>query len=398
MLKKCLGLLKRKKRLRSDKQGSSTKGDRPLKARVDHRTKDLVKRARPGEVAFIDHEDVDRVSAEGLIKAKVDYVVNTSETISGRYPNPGPILLLDAGITVIDGVGRDVFAVISEGDSVTISGGKILHGDEEVAHGELLTREKIKDRLELAEVNLAGELEAFAMNTLEYLKTENTALFGLIDVPPVKAKIAGNHALVVVRGHAYETDLRVLTPYIKEMRPVLIAVDGGADALLSRGLTPDIIVGDMDSVSDSALRSGADLIVHAFPDGRAPGSQRLDELGLEHITFAAAATSEDIALILAYEHGAELIVAVGTHTNLVDFLDKGRKGMASTFLTKLKVGRRLVDAKGVGEIYKSRVQTWHLSALMIAGVAAISTIILVSPSIKHLITLFALRARWMFGF
>ncbi len=384
--------------MRSDNKGSSRKRDRPLKARVDHRTKDLVKRARPGEVAFIDHEDVDRVSAEGLIKSKVSYVVNTSETISGRYPNPGPVLLLDAGITVIDGVGKDVFAVVSEGDSVVITDGKIFHGDEEVANGEPLTREKIQERLDLAEVNLASELEAFAMNTLEYLKTENTALFGLIDVPPVKAKIAGNHALVVVRGHAYETDLRVLTSYIKEMRPVLIAVDGGADALLARGLTPDIIVGDMDSVSDSALKCGADLIVHAFPDGRAPGSERLDELKLEHITFAAAATSEDIALILAYEHGAELIVAVGTHTNLVDFLDKGRKGMASSFLTKLKVGRRLVDAKGVGEIYKSRVQTWHLSALMIAGIAAITTIILVSPSIKYLITLFALRVRLMFGF
>ena len=384
--------------MRSDSKASSRKRDRPLKARVDHRTKDLVKRARPGEVAFIDHVDVDRVSAEGLIKSKVSYVVNTSETISGRYPNPGPALLLDAGISVIDGVGKDVFAVVSEGDSVIIVDGKIFHGDEEVAHGEPLTREKIQERLELAEVNLSSELEAFAMNTLEYLKTENTALFGLIDVPPVKAKIAGNHALVVVRGHSYETDLRVLTSYIKEMRPVLIAVDGGADALLARGLTPDIIVGDMDSVTDSALKCGADLIVHAFPDGRAPGSERLDELKLEHSTFAAAATSEDIALILAYEHGAELIVAVGTHTNLVDFLDKGRKGMASSFLTKLKVGRRLVDAKGVGEIYKSRVQTWHLSALMIAGIAAITTIILVSPSIKYLITIFALRVRLMFGF
>jgi uncharacterized membrane-anchored protein len=171
-------------------------------------------------------------------------------------------------------------------------------------------------------------------------------------VPEIRTPVQGRHCLVVVRGYGHQADLAALRPYIAQVRPVLIGVDGGADALVDAGHRPDLIVGDMDSVSDATLRSGAELVVHAYPDGRSPGLGRLRRLNLPAVVFPAAATSEDIAMLLADGHGAELIVAVGGHATLGEFLDKGRGGMASTFLTRLKIGGRLVDAKGVSRLYR----------------------------------------------
>lgn len=365
--------------------------------RPDRRTKDLVKRLRSGEIALIDHCDVDRVSAEALMKCKVPVVLNTCATMSGRYPNPGPGILVDAGVVIVDELGEEVFELLKDGESITVNDGEIYRAGELLAKGTVLTPELVKTKLAQAETNLAAELEQFAKNTLEYLHSDSTSLLQLIDVPDVDVDIAGRHVLVVVRGHNFEEDLRALRSFVRDMKPVLIAVDGGADALVDQGLRPDIIVGDMDSVTDRTLKKGAQLIVHAYADGRAPGADRLDALGLKYQTFPAAATSEDVALLLAYEHGAELIVAVGTHVNLVDFLDKGRKGMASTFLTRLKVGTHLVDAKGVSELYKSRVPVAHLSGLMIAGVVTFAMIILLAPPIRNLVTLLAMRARLALG-
>ena len=143
---------------------------------------------------------------------------------------------------------------------------------------------------------------------------------------------------MVVRGLDYKHDLRALRAYIREYRPVLIAVDGGADALIDDGRTPDIIIGDFDSLSPVALHCGAELVHHVHPDGRAPGIERLATAGVSFERFVAEGTSEDAALLLAFEAGAELIVAVGTHATMVEFLDKGRRGMASTFLTRLRLG------------------------------------------------------------
>jgi uncharacterized membrane-anchored protein len=190
--------------------------------------------------------------------------------------------------------------------------------------------------------------------------------------------------LIVVRGADYREDLSTLrrSGYIQELHPILIGVDGGADALLAEGAKPDVIIGDFDSVSERALRCGAKLIVHGYTDGRAPGAKRLDDLGLEYTVFAAAGTSEDIAMLLAYERGAELIVAVGSHSHMIDFLDKGRAGMASTFLVRMKVGPILVDAKGVSRLYKQQVRKGDLALLVLSAIFTLVVITMVSEPVR----------------
>jgi uncharacterized membrane-anchored protein len=229
-----------------------------------------------------------------------------------------------------------------------------------------------------ARTGLHTQLEAFAANTMEYLLKERALLLDGVGVPEVRTEFTGRHVLVVVRGYDYREDLRVLKPYIREYRPILLGVDGGADALVEAGYTPDVIVGDMDSVTDATLRCGAEVVVHAYSDGRAPGLQRVQDLGVSAVVFPAAGTSEDVALLLADEKGAALIVAVGTHATLVEFLDKGRQGMASTFLTRLRVGGKLVDAKGVSRLYRKRISTWSLVLLVASTLATMAAAVAVS--------------------
>jgi len=346
--------------------------------RLDRRTKRLVGRLRPGDVALIDHVDLDRVAAESLVAARVSAVVNAKPSISGRYPNLGPELLIQAGVPLIDDLGEDTFHHVREGDQVALDGNTVLVNGVAVAHGVRQDAETVAKAMADAREGLSVQLEAFAANTMEYLKQERELLLDGVGVPDIKTKIAGRHCLIVVRGYDYKADLDVLRPYVREFKPVLIGVDGGADALVEAGYTPDIIVGDMDSVSDDVLRCGAEVIVHAYPDGRAPGMDRMHQLNVPAITFPAAATSEDIAMLLADEKGASLIVAVGTHATLVEFLDKGRGGMASTFLTRLKVGGKLVDAKGVSRLYRQSTSGSALLLLVLSAMAAMAAALAVS--------------------
>jgi uncharacterized membrane-anchored protein len=348
--------------------------------RVDRRTKNLTKRLRPGDIAVIDHVDIDRVSADSLVACKVGAVVNAAPSISGRYPNLGPGILVDAGIPLVDGVGKDVLAQLKEGAQGRLDGNRLYIGEEVVAEGVRQDQGTVADAMAEARTGLSAQLEAFAANTMEYMKRERALLLDGVGVPDVTTQIEGRHVLVVVRGYDYKEDLAALRPYIRDYRPVLIGVDGGADALKEAGYQPDMIIGDMDSVSDSVLRCGAEVVVHAYPDGRAPGLQRVTDLGVEAITFPAAATSEDIAMLLADEKGATLIVAVGTHATLVEFLDKGRGGMASTFLTRLRLGGKLVDAKGVSRLYRSRISTLALVLLVLAALASIIAALAVSTA------------------
>jgi len=321
-------------------------------ARLDRRTKRLVGRLRPGDIAVIDHVDIDRVAADSLVAVGVSAVLNAKPSISGRYPNLGPEVLIQAGITLIDDLGELLFERLREGSAISIEGGTVVLAGEPVATGVRQDAETVAAAMSDAREGLSVQLEAFAANTMDYLKQERELLLDGVGVPDVQTRIAGRHVLIVVRGYDYKADLDVLRPYIREFKPVLIGVDGGADALVESGHTPDLIIGDMDSVTDDVLRCGAEVVVHAYPDGRAPGLDRVRQLDVAALTFPAAATSEDLAMLLADEKGAELIVAVGTHANLVEFLDKGRGGMASTFLTRLKVGGKLVDAKGVSRLYR----------------------------------------------
>lgn len=322
--------------------------------RVDRRTKNLIGRLRPGEIALIDHLDLDRVAAESLIASGVAAVLNVQPSISGRYPNHGPAALVSAGIPLIDGLGEQLLLTLREGDEVVVDEGVVRRDGAVLAQGVRQDAGSVALAMVAARENLSVQLELFAANTMEYLRAERDLLLDGIGLPETRTPMKHRHCLIVVRGNDHRADLFVLRPYIREFRPVLIGVDGGADALIEAGYAPDLIVGDMDSVSDRALRCGAELVVHAYPDGRALGLDRVRALGLTATTFPASATSEDIAMLLADGNDAELIVAVGTHATLGEFLDKGRSGMASTFLTRLRVGGKLVDAKGVSRLYRGR--------------------------------------------
>ena len=375
--------------------------------RVDRRTKDLVPRAQPGDIAVIDHEDLDRVAAEGLVAAGVAAVVNAAASITGRYPNLGPLVLADADVPLVDHVGPLLLEKIREGEKLRLDGDRIFSGERLIGVGIRQSRISILHDMEAARVSLDERFESFARNTLEYMQDERDMLFGGSGLPDLRTPVAGRPVLVVVRGYSYREDLAALGSYIRDVRPVLLGVDGGADALLDEGYTPDIILGDMDSVSDRALRLAihpkrrrhpTQLILHAYPDGEAPGRERLEALGVPFEVVRSAGTSEDVAFLLAHEKRADLIVAVGSHGNLREFLDKGRGGMSSTFLVRLRVGEILVDAKGVSRIYGERVFRKR-DALMLVGSAlfAMLVVIWVSPAMRLYVTQIVEQIRqWFF--
>ena len=355
--------------------------------RVDARTKRLTKRLRPGDIAVIDHSDLDRVAAEALVECKPAAVLNAAPSISGRYPNLGPGILLEAGVPLVDDLGPDVMRlreghrIVVELSPETAAPGAVrrVGAQEIIAQGVIQTPQTVEAAMEDAKEGLSVQLEAFAANTMEYMRRERDLLLNGVGLPDVRTPISGRHVLVVVRGYSYKEDLKALRPYIREYQPAIIGVDGGADAVLEAGLKPAMIVGDMDSVSDKALSCGAEVIVHAYRDGTAPGLKRVEDLGVEHRVFAATGTSEDIAMLIADEAGAELIVALGTHATLLEFLDKGRAGMSSTFLTRLKVGGRLIDAKGVSRLYRTRISSWQLLMLALAGLFALGVALAATP-------------------
>ena len=348
-------------------------------ARLDRRTKRLVGRLRPGDIAVIDHVDLDRVAADSLVAVGVAAVLNAKPSVSGRYPNLGPEVLIEAGIPLLDDLGEGVFEQLREGDVGPHRGQHRLRRRRAGRRtASLQDAETVAKAMADAREGLSVQLEAFAANTMDYLRQERDLLLDGVGVPEIQTQMQGRHCLIVVRGYDYKADLDVLRPYIREFKPVLIGVDGGADALVEAGYTPDMIIGDMDSVTDDVLRCGAEVIVHAYPDGRAPGLARVNGLGVPAITFPAAATSEDLAMLLADEKGASLLVAVGTHATLVEFLDKGRGGMASTFLTRLKVGGKLVDAKGVSRLYRQSISGSSLLLLVLSAIAAMASAVAVS--------------------
>jgi uncharacterized membrane-anchored protein len=367
-------------------------------AKLDRRTKHLVRRLSPDDIAIVDHADLDRVSAEELLDCGVRVVINVADSQTGRYPNPGPLLLVRGGVRLIDAPGADLFDSVSEGEVLTVRGAGLFRNGTRLVAGRELRADELSEALRDQRSRVTEALESFAENTMRYLREEGRLLSEGIGFPALETRFRDRHALVVVRGPGHKRDLRIVRPYIRDFRPVLVAVDGGADALLEEGYKPHVIVGDMDSVSDRALTSGAELVVQAYEDGRAPGAERLHKLGLDHHVVPAPATSEDIALLLAFEKGAELIVAVGSHLNLIEFLERNRSGMSSTFLTRLRVGEILIDAKGVSRLFSRRVGLGPLVALSLAGLGALVVAVVVSPQLRSAIELLALRLRDLLGF
>jgi len=366
-------------------------------ARVGRITKLLVRRLKPGEIAVIDHCELDDVSAHALLEAKVRAVINASPSISARYPNGGPLTLVSRGVVLVDSVGREVMDLIKDGQLIEISGGSIMLGKNIIASGNLLDQKVIKQRLSQLKENMQYVLCDFVNNTLEYARNELGLISGKYFIPRIRTVINDRHVLIVARGHNYKEDLNAIRSYIEEMNPLLLGVDGGADALREMGYKPDIIVGDMDSVSDAALSCGAELVAHAYRNGNSPGLERIKKMGLSSHVFCAPGTSEDIALLLAYEKGSELIVLVGSHSNIQDFLEKGRKGMASTFLVRLKVGSILVDAKGVGKIYKNRVKAGYLAQIVLAAMIPAVMVASLATPMRQMLRLLYIQCRIMLG-
>jgi uncharacterized membrane-anchored protein len=377
---------------------------------VDARTKRLVQRAQPGDIAVIDHEDLDRVSADALIAAGIGGVVNASRSISGRYPNLGPLRLIEAGVPLVDSVGPLLLRKVRDGDLLRLDGDRIYAGDRLVGVGIAQSATTVRQAMADAQLGLAERFESFARNTVDYMQRERDLLFGGSGLPSLDLELTARAVLVVVRGYNYREDLAVLRPYIRDVKPVLLGVDGGADALIEAGYTPDLILGDMDSVSDEALalarpssrgwfrrRRPTELVLHAYQDGRAPGRARLDELGVPYRVAETTGTSEDAAFLLAHEKGAETIVAVGSHGNLREFLDKGREGMSSTFLVRLRVGEILMDAKGVSRVYSPRIRTRDAVLLVVAAIVAMVAVIAVSPPLRLYVTQVLEQLRqWLF--
>ncbi len=361
-------------------------------ARLGRRTSSLLRRLRPGDVAVIDHLDLDRATAEALLEARVVAVVNAAPFISGRYPNLGPEVLARAGVVLVDDVGPEIFRTLHDGQSVRIHDGEVLVGEESVGTGKELDLGEVEGRMEDARAGLSTQLQSFTHNTTEFLRREQDLLLHGQGAPRTRTRVNGRPVVIVVRGYDYQQDLRRLRRFIREQRPVLVGVDAGADALVAAGHRADIVVvgeaglaqgpGDGDrgqAVSDRALRDARDVLLHTDRSGRAIGSDRLDRLGVRTQTVSAAGTSEDVALLLADLAGASVIVPVGSHATLDEFLDRQRSGLASTFLTRLRVGPKLVDAKRVPDLYSGRVRTWHLALVMLAGLVALGVAIAATP-------------------
>lgn len=348
--------------------------------RIAHRTKVTAPTVLPGEIVLIAHPDLDSVAAEGLVRAKPSAIINCAPFVTGKYPNQGPKVLLSAGIPIYESDSNILDSIPDRSSGRFEASNLVVAGIGSFALRSV-TEVDINVALACARENLDSELDSFVRNTLTYLErdSERTLLLDSIIPPDVKTDFFDKPAVVAVRGNRYREDLRLLANFFADAKPLIIAVDGAADELLSIGLVPDVILGDMDSVSDRSLRCGAELIVHAYASSSqpvaAPGASRCQQLGLPFMTFPVAGTSEDAALLLAYELGAKLIVAVGTHTHMEDFLDKGRRGMASTFLVRLKVGSRLVDAKGVSSLM-SMNQPIGPSLLLLVSAALFPVIVL----------------------
>jgi uncharacterized membrane-anchored protein len=366
--------------------------------RLGRRTKRLVKRLGPDDIAVIDHLNIDRIAAEELIATGVRAVLNASRSTDGRYPNAGPLLLVRAGVQLIDFPDEDPFEALRDGELVTLVGGHVSADDgRELLHGTVLGVEGLERSLEEQRERVDEALGDFVENTVAHIRHETDLLTGSIEFPPTRTSFRDKHVLIVVRGEHHRRDLKALRAYIRDVRPVVVAVDGAADGCLEAGLKPDLILGDMDSAGDAALRCGAELIVHAYPDGRAPGRQRLLDMGLEHTLVPSAGTSEDVAMLMAYEKGADLIVSVGAHFNLIEFLDRKRGGMSSTFLTRLRIGEKLVDAKGVSRLYNPGTGFGPAVLFLAAFAILLAIVVIASPALKDLVDLIWLKVKIWLG-
>lgn len=364
--------------------------------RKGRKTKDLVKNLDAGDIAVIDHRNIDRIAAEDLVASGVGVVLNNQSSSDDRYPNRGPLILVEAGVRLIDFPDDDLFDLVVENEQVVVEGAEVKRDRVSIATGIEQFRSGLEHQIERQQSEIHHALADFAENTVTHIQEESELLSGAIDLPETRTSFRDRHVLIVVRGPNYKSDLRALRAYIRDVRPILIGVDGGADAIREAGRRPDMVLGDMDSVTDETLKSGPEVVVHAYADGRAPGAERMVRLGVEHIAVPFVGTSQDVAMLMAYEKGASLIVTVGAHFNLIEFLDKDRAGMSSTFLTRLRIGEVLVDAKGVSRLYNPGLTVGPLMLFLGAFLVLVAIVVLSSPALADLFEMLWLKFKiWL---
>src|ERR1700745_1291061 len=348
-------------------------------ARVDRNVDRLLRRVCPGDIVVLDVLDLDRTPADARVEADIAAVVNASPSVSGRYPNMGPEVLVNNGVTLIDETGPDIFKKVKDGAKVRLHEGGVYSGERRLIRGTERTDHDIADLMREAKSGLAAHLEAFAGNTIEFIKSESPLLIDGIGIPDIDVDLRRRHVVVVADEPSADDDLRSLKPFIKEYQPVLIGVDSGTDLLCKAGYRPQIIVGAPDQISTEALKCGAHVVLPADADGHAPGLDRIQDLGIGAMTFPAAGSAPDLALLLADHHGAALIVTAGHTATIEEFFDRTRaRSNPSTFLTRLKVGQKLVDAKAVATLYRSRISGGAIALLVLAMLVAIIVALWVS--------------------
>jgi len=357
--------------------------------RLDRRVNRLRHRLHPGDIAVIDVADLDRSTADALVGARVSAVVNAQPSISGRYPNLGPEVLVGSGIALLDDVGSDIFAEVKEGSRLRLDGDTLFAGERPVARGVRQDADSVRDAMQRAKAGLSTQLELFAASTQQHMLREKELLLDGIGVPQLRTRFAGRHVLLVAKEYDHRADLKALKQYVREFRPVLVGVDGGADVLRDAGYRPDVVVGELDRVSDAALRDADEVVAHADSYGRVAGLARVQDLRIEPEIFATSGTSEDAAMLLAEAGGARLVVTVGMRATLEEFLDSGRGSMASTVLTRLKLGGRLVDAKAAAQLFQTRISALTVLLLALAALIAVVVVIVAgssTDSYQHLLT------------
>lgn len=348
-------------------------------ARVDRDIDRLLRRVGPGDIVVLDILDLDRVTADALVDAGVIGVVNASPSISGRYPNLGPEVLMANNIVLIDNAGPEIFKKIKDGSKVRLHDGGVYHGDRRLVHGVERTDEEISDLMHDAKTGLVAHLEAFAGNSIEFIRSESPLLIDGIGIPDIDVDVYRRHVVVVSDGPSAAADLKALKPFIKEYQPVLVGAGAGADILREGGYRPQLIVGNPEQMSADVLKCGAQVVLPADADGHASGLERIQDLGIGAMTFPAAGSAADLALLLVDHHGASLIVTAGHSANIEEFFDRTRvQSNPSTFLTRLKVGEKLVDAKAVATLYRNHISGTAIALLILAVLLAVVAALWVS--------------------
>jgi len=350
--------------------------------RAGRRAETVAPRLKPGDIAVLDHTDLDRASARALVDAGAVLVLNAQPMISGRFPNLGPELLARADVTMVDGLGVDGVAALGDGRAVRVHEGRVYAGETEVAAGRVVDLATVEAEMAAARAGLVTQLESLTRTSTEFLRREQDLLLHGEGVPRTATRFAGRSAVVVLAGPEHLAELRAIRPYLKEQEPVVVAVGKVADLLRERGQRPDVVVldadDDVDRPSAATLKAARDVVVRSGP-GRPSGAEGLERLGIRPLVFTTTATAEDAALLLADAGDARLVIGVGLHASLEEFLDRQRGGLASTYLTRLRLGSRLVDAAAVPRLYSGRVRPHHLLLLMLAGFVALAAAVSVTP-------------------